>query len=222
MFWRPMITDAIPCHDIHWNRRIVMTSTLSSMTAPTPVPPLTTKLASSKLSVFSVHRMKQKRSQLAKCHMQNCQLSLDISARAPLKTNRTPGNIQGKNSQRNLKNVFNCTSWWRSRSWWRHQMKTFSALLAICAGNSPVSGEFPAQRPLTRRFDVYFDLRLNERLSKHSWGWWLETPSRPLWRHSNVMGHLCAQWYSSIRQAWRGKCPWLIGNNCTGKWVINC
>ena len=45
-------------------------------------------------------------------------------------------------------------------SWWRHQMETFSALLAICAGNSPVPGEFPAQRPLTRSFDVFFDLRL--------------------------------------------------------------
>ena len=29
--------------------------------------------------------------------------------------------------------------------WWRHQMETFSALLALCAGNSPVNGEFPAQ-----------------------------------------------------------------------------
>ena len=45
-------------------------------------------------------------------------------------------------------------------------METFSALLAICAGNSPVSGEFPAQRPVTRSFDVFFDLRLNKRLSK--------------------------------------------------------
>ena len=70
--------------------------------------------------------------------------------------------------------------------WWRHQMETFSALLAICAGNSPVCGEFPAQRPLTRSFDAFFDLRMNERLSKHSWGWWLETTSRPLWRQSNV------------------------------------
>ena len=42
--------------------------------------------------------------------------------------------------------------------WWRHQMETFSALLAICAGNSPVPGEFPTQRPVTRSFDVYFDL----------------------------------------------------------------
>ena len=40
--------------------------------------------------------------------------------------------------------------------WWRHQMETFSALLALCVGNSPV----------TRSFDVFFDLRLNKRLNK--------------------------------------------------------
>ena len=68
----------------------------------------------------------------------------------------------------------------------RHQMETFSALLAICAGNSSVTGEFPAQMPVTRSFDVFFDLRLNKRLSKQSWGWWFETPSHPLWRHCNV------------------------------------
>ena len=68
-------------------------------------------------------------------------------------------------------------------SWWRHQMETFSALLALCAGNSPVAGE----RPVTRSFDVFFDLRLNKQLSKQSWGWWFETPSHPLWRHSNVL-----------------------------------
>ena len=43
-------------------------------------------------------------------------------------------------------------------------METLSALLAIYAGNSPVPGEFPAQRPVTRSFDVFFDLRLNKRL----------------------------------------------------------
>ena len=41
-------------------------------------------------------------------------------------------------------------------SWWRHQMETFSALLALCAGNSPVTGEFPSQRPMTRNFDAFF------------------------------------------------------------------
>ena len=69
--------------------------------------------------------------------------------------------------------------------WWRHEMETFTALLDICAGNSPVPGEFPAQRPVTRSFDVFFDLRLNKRLSKQLWGWWFETLSRPLWRHCN-------------------------------------
>ena len=72
-------------------------------------------------------------------------------------------------------------------TWWRHQMETFSALLAICAGNSPVSGEFPTQRPVMRSFDVFFDLRLNKRLSKQRWCWWFEMLSRPLWRHCNVM-----------------------------------
>ena len=71
-------------------------------------------------------------------------------------------------------------------SWWRHQMETFSAWLAISAGNSPVPGEFPTQRPVTRSFDVYFDLRLNKRFCKQSWGWWFETLLCPLWRHNNV------------------------------------
>ena len=70
-------------------------------------------------------------------------------------------------------------------AWWRHQMETFSALLAICAGNSPVPGEFPAQRPVTRSFDVFFDLRPNKRLCKQPWGWWFETLSWSLWRHRN-------------------------------------
>ena len=43
-------------------------------------------------------------------------------------------------------------------------METFSALLAICAGNSLVTAELPAQRPATRSFDVFFDLGLNKRL----------------------------------------------------------
>ena len=74
-----------------------------------------------------------------------------------------------------------------NHSWWRHQMETFSVLLAICAGNSPVTGEFPAQRPVTRSVGVFFDLRLNKRLSKQSWDWWFETPPCPLWRHCNVL-----------------------------------
>ena len=50
-----------------------------------------------------------------------------------------------------------CELW---KPWWRHQMETFSTLLVTCAGNSPVPGKFPAQRPVTRSFTVFFDLRL--------------------------------------------------------------
>ena len=53
-------------------------------------------------------------------------------------------------------------------TWWRHQMETFSASLAFCARNSPVTGEFPSQRTVTRSFDVFFDLRLNRHLNKQS------------------------------------------------------
>ena len=74
-------------------------------------------------------------------------------------------------------------------------METFSALLAICAGNSPVPGEIPTQRPVTRSFNVYFDLRPNKRLSKQWWGWWFETQSCPLWCHRNV-------WYDTHK-------PWV-------------
>ena len=72
-------------------------------------------------------------------------------------------------------------------SWWCHQMETFFALLALCVVNSPVTGEFPSHKPVTRSFDVFFDLRLNKPLSEQSWGWWFGTPSRSLWRHCNVI-----------------------------------
>ena len=70
-------------------------------------------------------------------------------------------------------------------SWWRNQMETFSALLALCVGKSPVTGEVPLQRPVTRSFSVFFDLRLNKRLSKQSRRRWFKTPSPLLWRHCN-------------------------------------
>ena len=55
-------------------------------------------------------------------------------------------------------------------------METFSALLAICAGNSPIPGEFPAQRPVTRSFYIFFDLRLDK-------GWVNNREARDLRRH---------------------------------------
>ena len=89
-------------------------------------------------------------------------------------------------SRQNIRNYPLCDQIF-SYSWWRHQMETFCAFLAICTGNSPVTGDFPAQRPVTRSFDVFFDLRRNKRLSKQWWGWWFETLSRPFWRHCNVI-----------------------------------
>ena len=60
-----------------------------------------------------------------------------------------------------------------------------SALLALCAGDSLVTGGFPPPRQVTPSFDVFFDRCLDKRLSKQWWGWWFETPSRSLWRHCN-------------------------------------
>ena len=74
---------------------------------------------------------------------------------------------------------------------WRHQMETFFALLAICTRNSPVTGKFPPQRPVTRSFDVFFDLRLIKYLSKKSRCRGFGTQSRSLWRHCNERAHTC-------------------------------
>ena len=76
-------------------------------------------------------------------------------------------------------------------------METFSALLALCAANSPFTGDFSTERPVTQSFDIFFDLCLNKRLSKQSWGWWSETPSRLLWRHCNDWQNITVTW------AWR-------------------
>ena len=59
-------------------------------------------------------------------------------------------------------------------------------------GNSTIPGEFPTQRPVTWSFGVFFDLRLNKRLSKRWRCWWFETPSRPLWRHRNGLWWRCS------------------------------
>ena len=56
-------------------------------------------------------------------------------------------------------------------------------------GESTGPGEFPTRRPVTRSFDIFFDLHLNKRLSKQPWGWWFETPS---WHYDvSVMGWVC-------------------------------
>ena len=64
---------------------------------------------------------------------------------------------------------------------WKH----FQRYWPLCVGNSPVTGEFPSQRPVTRSFDVFSDVHLNKMLSQQLRHWWFEMPSCSLWRHCN-------------------------------------
>ena len=69
---------------------------------------------------------------------------------------------------------------------WRHNMDAFSALLALYAGNAPVTGEFPSQRSNNAGLDVFFDHSSNKRLNKRSNRQWSETPWCTLWRLCNI------------------------------------
>ena len=64
--------------------------------------------------------------------------------------------------------------------------KLFRVTDPLC-GEFTGPGDFPTQRPVTRSFDVFFDLRLNKRLSKQTWGWCFETQSWSLWRQFNAL-----------------------------------
>ena len=82
----------------------------------------------------------------------------------------------------------NTELWWILCCW--PQLRLLCTMMTSSNWNTfrvagHLCGEFPAQRPVMRSFDIFFDLRLNKRLGKQSWGWWFETLSRPLWRHSN-------------------------------------
>ena len=86
----------------------------------------------------------------------------------------------------------------RSLTLRRHQMETFSALLALCVGNSPVTSEFPSQEPVTRSFDVFFRLQVNKRLIKQLRRRWFETPSCSLWCNCNVVASPWISTYNGI------------------------
>ena len=77
----------------------------------------------------------------------------------PMSQNHFMRNITGYSQTQGLR-WDRCTY---QNAWWRHQMETFSALLAICAGNSP--RKFPEQRPVTRNFDVSICSRINGRVN---------------------------------------------------------
>ena len=102
-------------------------------------------------------------------------------------------------------------------------MEAFSALLTLCVGNSP--GKFPSQRPVTRSFDVFFDLCLNKRLSKQSWGWWFETPPHPLRRHNNeflvAKQQLLNRWSPSPQTHFGENRPFRVNSSVVGICGIN-
>ena len=70
-------------------------------------------------------------------------------------------------------------------AWWRHQMETFSALLALYAGISPVTGELPSQSQWRGALMFSFICAWTNGWPKKSRCRLFETPSRPLWRHCN-------------------------------------
>ena len=72
----------------------------------------------------------------------------------------------------------------------------------LYSGNSPVTGEFPAQRPVMQSFDVFYDLRLNQQSSKQWRRRWFETSSCPLWRHCNVGRRKLHSWCRGVFCTW--------------------
>ena len=84
------------------------------------------------------------------------------------------------------RSVFQFELWRKNLSWWRHQMETFFALLAIYAGNSPLTGEFPTQRPVTRIFDFFICARIN--------GWVNNREACDLGRHHAYDDVLVMKW----------------------------
>ena len=85
------------------------------------------------------------------------------------------------------------TSW--TNTWWRHQEETYSALLAFCEGNPPVT----LQIPVARSFDVFFDVLINKRLGRQSIRRWCERPWRSMSRHC-IESMWC--WFEMLRIPW--------------------
>ena len=114
----------------------------------------------------------------------------------------------------------------KNKTWWRHQMETFSVLLAFVR-------EIHRWIPLTKASDAelwfFFDLRLDKRLSKQSWGWWFETPPCPLWRHCNDKMFLVSScsclcpihWIQMLSREWR--CCWSsVDRRCSNYIWVYC
>ena len=103
----------------------------------------------------------------------------------------------------------------------RHRMETFSTLLTTCAGNSPVTGEFPSQRPVTRSLDVFFHLCLNKRLSKKSWGWWFEAIPAEFW-HIVACFNVLSSYHYANKDEWIHFQPSQQQEGISRRWILFC
>ena len=102
--------------------------------------------------------------------------------------------------------------------WYRYQhddIIRWEHSLVICVENSPLTGEFPAQRPVMQSFDIFFDLSSYKRLSKHSWVWRFET----ICAHYNITGRNILQVYSTCPGPilWLPRCQWSHHEGCVYK-----
>ena len=70
------------------------------------------------------------------------------------------------------------------------------------------------QRPVTRSFDVFFDLHMNKQLSKQSWSWWFEMPSCSLWRHCNALAFIPVQFLAATKQLYDWFIPYVRLSVC--------
>ena len=89
----------------------------------------------------------------------------------------------------------------------------------LLCGNSPVTGEFPTKSPVTRSLDVFFDLLLNKRLSKQSWGWWFETPTCSY--DVTVMERCKFRSHKFIRNKWNSGDPHYSETNHSKAWHVS-
>ena len=94
-------------------------------------------------------------------------------------------------------------------SWRRHQLETFSALLACCEGNPSVS----VTKSSDAKLWCFFDMRLNKRLSKQSTRRWFATSLHSLWRHCNDYAF---EYFISSLHHYR----WDLINPCVRMWVL--
>ena len=123
------------------------------------------------------------------------------------------------------------------RFYWQPKINQLAAVFMMTSSNGNIfrvtgplcgeftgPGEFPSQRPVTRSFDVFFDLRPNKRLSKQPWGWWFETPSWSLWRQCNVnCKHIFifrCKMAKVLNQVTYEVCELEVINDMTGLWML--